>query len=125
MKKLFAMILLLAFMLPALAQEVKLTCDTDWSNTPTSGIHTYVLGFDEAAGTVLVGGESHSIKTKNSGAETDNTDEYFISDASFGYTSYYEGKAQKTVTISRINGKYSRTDYPGVTGKCVRFKQEF
>ena len=132
MKKLMVMILLLTITLPAFAKEIRVTCDVDYG---LAGHSVLIYGFNEAAGTVTVpNGDlqpvSLSIKHKNTRAENDNTNEYFINDGAFGYISYYHGEPREKVTISRIDGKWTELslkhqslDVP--SGTCVRFKQAF
>lgn len=107
-------------MLPAISKEVRLTCTVDWHFDDNRAPYIYHLGFDEAAGTVFHYDEWNKINEKifsKPGSSYYNI--YFIRESSFGYTAYNEEKADETVKISRMDGTYSRSDYPKVTGLCV------
>lgn len=114
MKKVFVMILLLVFSMPALSVEIKLVCKLN-------GESDFSYSFDEEKRTV----NGYSIDDRCRSACI----RYFISDTEFG--DFYldeEGRLLRRDSISRSDGSYHQedSDYKVIkTGTCVLFKKAF
>lgn len=131
MKKLFTMILLLAFSLPALAAEVTLVCsyvDKDGDKNERE------IGFDAAAKTITIYGKVLPVDQKVDGRWKPNTegnyDECYISNIAFGCRSTYQNsrRYKEDWSVSRIDGEYQSGLEDGKyskKGKCVPLKQAF
>jgi hypothetical protein len=118
MKKLFVMILLLAFSMPSFAQEVKLICklvDSDGTRD------TRNISFDEERGTV----DGVNINASCSSG----CNRYFISDTEFGWTNVRNnGDESFRITVGRSDGEYRFIGSSGrlvSSGTCVPFKKAF
>ncbi len=106
----------------ASAAEVRLRCKVHYGEPV--GDADYIYGIDEAKGTVTTDDVTHSVNEKCTNT-SGSCVEVFLKDEVFGESTYNDGKFIRRTSISRMDGEYSISDLPKVTGTCVPFKQAF